>query len=133
MLRAIPIFPGATHAAYGLPRTSGTLTYEGDVAQVAYRVTDPPDSVLAFYSNNLTRSGWTTRDSGTYSASFRRDDTYFSGFALGPQAPWISIDEGITRKVGLITAYRVERNGQEITEVTVVLVSNAKSTIRYLP
>ena len=56
----------------------------------------------------------------------------FTGIDFRPQAPWITLEQDQMTRFGYVTAYRVTRNGADITDVTLELVPDATLDIQYI-
>ena len=133
MVRALPLFPGASHVKYGVPNEPGSFSPLGDVAQVQFRSNDTPDAVLDFYSDSLSHDGWASRGAMLHPGQFFRSESYFSGLSLSGHAPWIALDRGNILQMAAVSASRVKENGEEFTEVTIELISGPPTILYYSP
>lgn len=131
MLRSIPLFPGARGTQYATLEEPSWASWNGETARVVYRVDDPPQSVLDFYSDNLTRGGWETVERGRQRWEFYKIDGFISGFSLKGDAPWIIIEQERLQRRAYVIVYRLENNGEEFSEVMIEFTPAAYSRHRF--
>jgi hypothetical protein len=130
VLRVIPLFPGARDARYATLQEPSWADWQGETAQVVYRVDEPPQAVFDFYSENLTHGDWQTSERRRQRLEFAKIDGNASGISLKGEAPWFQITHDRVRRMATVIVYRLERNGQEFTEVTLEFTPTAYYRLR---
>ena len=130
-LRAIPLFPGASQVVYTRPDNFIAPGPVDDFARKVYLVQDPPNDVSDYYTGILPSRGWTSPAGMPW--RYSKSQTYVSGLRLNEHAPWVHIHEGVITNHVVVQAGRVERNGVQLTEVTLELAMYVNPDHRYIP